>query len=100
MQQPLRQCDILGRFGGEEFILILPDTTLEQAQAIAERMRQTLETNGLLRDGELIKVTATFALTQVRAEDTDIQECTKRADEALYEGKRAGRNRVTLAQAA
>jgi len=48
----------------------------------------------------LIKVTATFALTQVRAEDTDIQECTKRADEALYEGKRAGRNRVTLAQAA
>lgn len=100
LQQPLRQCDILGRFGGEEFILILPDTTLEQAHAIAERMRQTLEHNGLLHNGELIKVTATFALTPVLAKDTDIQECTKRADEALYEGKRAGRNRVTLAQAA
>lgn len=100
MQQPLRQYDILGRFGGEEFILILPDTTLEQAQAIAERMRQTLENNGLMRNSELIKVTATFALTQVQPDDTDIHECTRRADEALYEGKRAGRNRVTLAKAA
>lgn len=100
MQRPLRHSDILGRFGGEEFILILPDTSLQQAEAIAERMRQALENDALIQGDTLIKVTATFGLTQVRAEDSDIQECVRRADEALYEGKRSGRNKVTLADAA
>ena len=100
LQKPLRHSDILGRFGGEEFILILPDTSLQQAQAIAERMRKALEDDALIHDDVLIKVTATFGLTQVRAEDLDIQDCVRRADDALYEGKRSGRNRVTLAEAA
>lgn len=100
MQRPLRHSDILGRFGGEEFILILPDTSLTQAETIAERMRQALEDDALIQGETLIKVTATFGLTQVRAEDSDIQDCVRRADEALYEGKRSGRNKVTLAEAA
>ncbi|TFH75569.1 sensor domain-containing diguanylate cyclase [Gammaproteobacteria bacterium LSUCC0112] len=100
LQQPLRHSDILGRFGGEEFILILPDTDIAQAQAVAERMRLSLEQDAVIRNGNAVKVTATFALTQVRAEDADIQECIRRADQALYEGKRAGRNRVALADAA
>lgn len=100
LQRPLRHSDILGRFGGEEFILILPDTSLQQAQAIAERMRRALEEDTLVHGETLIKITATFGLTQVKAEDSDIQECVRRADEALYEGKRSGRNKVTLAEAA
>lgn len=100
LQKPLRHSDILGRFGGEEFILILPDTDIAQAQAVAERMRLSLEQDAVIRNGNAVKVTATFALTQVRAEDADIQECIRRVDQALYEGKRAGRNRVALADAA
>lgn len=100
MQRPLRHSDILGRFGGEEFILILPDTSLQQAEAIAERMRRALVEDALIQGDTLIKVTATFGLTQVRADDSDLQECVRRADEALYEGKRSGRNKVTLAEAA
>lgn len=100
MQRPLRHSDVLGRFGGEEFILILPDTSLAQARAIAERMRQALEDDALVQGDTLIKVTATFGLTQVRPADSDIQECVRRADEALYEGKRSGRNKVTLAEVA
>ncbi|MDP3518647.1 MAG: GGDEF domain-containing protein [Pseudohongiella sp.] len=100
LQRPLRHSDILGRFGGEEFILILPDTDIAQAQAVAERMRLSLEQDALVKDGTAVTVTATFALTQVLAEDADIQECIRRADHALYEGKRAGRNRVALADAA
>jgi diguanylate cyclase (GGDEF)-like protein len=100
LQRPLRHSDILGRFGGEEFILSLPDTDIAQAQAVAERMRLSLEQDALVKDGTAVTVTATFALTQVRAEDADIQECIRRADHALYEGKRAGRNRVALADAA
>jgi diguanylate cyclase len=100
LQRPLRHSDILGRFGGEEFILILPDTDIAQAQAVAERMRLSLEQDALVKDSTAVTVTATFALTQVRAEDADIQECIRRADHALYEGKRAGRNRVALSDAA
>lgn len=100
MQLPLRQTDILGRFGGEEFIVILPDTSLEQAQAIAERMRRALEDDALMHGDVRISITATFGLTQVRADDVDLQDCVRRADDALYEGKRSGRNRVTLAEAA
>jgi diguanylate cyclase len=100
MQRPLRHSDILGRFGGEEFILILPDTSLQQAESIAERMRQALEDDGLIQGDALIKITATFGLTQVRPDDVDIQDSVRRADEALYQGKRSGRNKVTLAEAA
>jgi diguanylate cyclase (GGDEF)-like protein len=97
LQRPLRQSDILGRFGGEEFILILPDTDIEHARLVAERMRETLEQETISRNGILLTVTATFAMTEVRAEDADIQECIRRADHALYEAKRAGRNRVAVA---
>lgn len=97
---PLRQSDILGRFGGEEFILILPDTTLEQGTAIAERMRQALQSATIIKDGKAVQMTATFALTAITADDTEIKQIINRADAALYAGKREGRNRVMTAQAA
>lgn len=100
LQRPLRHIDILGRFGGEEFILILPDTGIQQAQAVAERMRQLLEQEVVTVNGITARVTATIALTQVLATDADIQECIRRADQALYQGKHAGRNRVVAADAA
>jgi len=100
LKSPLRQSDILGRFGGEEFILILPDTTPEQGRAIAERMREALASSILVKDGERVQVTATFALTAVQASDADIQATIRRADEYLYAGKHQGRDRVMCTEAA
>jgi len=95
-QRPLRHSDILGRFGGEEFILILPDTDIVHARLVAERTREALEQESMSRNGITPTVTATFAMTQVRAEDADIQEYIRRADHALYEAERAGHNRVAV----
>lgn len=100
LQSPLRKGDVLGRFGGEEFILLLPDTSLEKAQAVAERMRKELEAATMLKDGKPVRMTATFALSAVRKDDSGIQDSIRRADEALYEGKRSGRNCVMTAKAA
>jgi len=100
LQAPLRQSDILGRFGGEEFILILPDTSMDQGRAIAERMRSALACSTLVRNGERINVTATFALTEVSMQDTDIQKIIRRADEYLYAGKHQGRDRVMCTEPA
>lgn len=95
--QALRQTDIIGRFGGEEFILLLPETSLAQAANLVDRLRQCLEQAPVETEGELIHVTATFGLTEVRGEDANIEDVVKRADRALYHGKQSGRNRVVTA---
>ena len=99
LQAPLRQSDILGRFGGEEFIFILPDTDLDQARSVAERMRLALEETHLVQEGKSIHITATFAVTQVTAADSEINDIIRRVDSALYQGKNQGRNRVVCAAA-
>lgn len=100
LREPLRDNDILGRFGGEEFILILPETTLKQAVIIAERMRQALRSAAIIKDGQAIRITATFAMTAISDTDENLNDIIRRADEALYQGKREGRDRVMEAAAA
>lgn len=94
LQKPLRRIDLLGRYGGEEFILILPDTRLDQAITVAERMRKQLESATMFRNGQQVTITATFALAEIKADDRDIHDSIRRADDALYEGKNNGRNCV------
>jgi len=93
----LRQADIIGRFGGEEFIILLPETDLEQAVVVVDRLRQCLEESPLLAGGLIVKITATFGLTEVGEGDELIEDVIRRADKALYDGKLAGRNRVVTA---
>lgn len=93
----LRQSDVVGRFGGEEFVLILPDTDLEQAVAVVNRLREELQTRPLKTAEGEITLTATFGVTQVNAAEETIEAVIKRADRGLYEGKGAGRNRVMTA---
>lgn len=100
LKKPLRQSDILGRFGGEEFICILPEADLDQARSVAERMRQSLADTRLVQEGNSIQITATFAVTQVTAADSDLNEVIRRVDSALYKGKNEGRNCVICAAAA
>lgn len=90
----LRHSDIVGRFGGEEFILLLPDTDLDSAMQVINRLRERLQKSPLDNEGQPITLTATFAVTEVQVDDTNIEDVIRRADKGLYDGKAAGRNRV------
>ncbi|MBA6418848.1 diguanylate cyclase [Pseudomonas neustonica] len=98
LQGALREQDFIGRWGGEEFLVILPDTDLEQATASAERLRSAIESLELEQDGERVSVTLSIGITQYRAEEL-LSSAVARADHALYAGKSAGRNRVEIALA-
>jgi diguanylate cyclase (GGDEF)-like protein len=86
--------DILARFGGEEFVLLLPQTTGEQAAARAEAMRRKLESSPLQLDRGAVRVTISVGVAEAGADMQLIGDLMKRADEALYQAKRDGRNRV------
>ncbi len=89
----IRESDICGRFGGEEFIIILPNTKLAGAIKTAERLREAIEKHKFRFERKDIKVTASFGVTSSGINDS-IESLISRADEALYEAKRKGRNRV------
>ncbi|MDO8607963.1 MAG: diguanylate cyclase [Phaeospirillum sp.] len=92
----VRPYDILYRYGGEEFLVCLPAATLEAGALVLERMRAAVQQMNMKDDaGRKIVVTATFGLAELTA-DQSVEETLERADNALYDGKRAGRNRVVL----
>lgn len=94
LNQNLRDHDVVGRFGGEEFILILHHSTLTQAQHIAERCRQAIQNIQLQDDdGQTILVTASFGIA-ISTTELRPQQLLSRADKALYEAKACGRNIV------
>ncbi|MFH1452090.1 MAG: GGDEF domain-containing protein [archaeon] len=86
----LRKYDILARFGGEEFFVLLPSTSLSRAKRVAERLRLSLFKNKKLKK---YKVTISLGVSEYRAKDS-IAKMIKRADKALYVAKKSGRNRV------
>lgn len=99
----LRKIDILARFGGEEFICLLPGTDLPEAQTAAERVRREIETSPVCCQGETIGITASFgvsALAQIAGKKMTPQETLqgfiRLADDALYLAKASGRNRVCI----
>lgn len=95
MKSLLRTGDRVGRTGGEEFLLVLPDTELEAATAIAERLRQVVAqlTFAPYRD---VKITISIGVTEAGRQE-DVREAMSRADAALYQAKSQGRNRVIAA---
>jgi diguanylate cyclase len=92
----LRPQDTLARFGGEEFIILLPDTQLEDANKALVRLQRELTKRFFLHDNEKILITFSAGLTDYRDDDTQAS-VTKRADEAMYAAKKAGKNRVVTA---
>jgi diguanylate cyclase (GGDEF)-like protein len=89
-----RDGDILARIGGEEFVLLMPNTTGERAIAVAEQLRRRIEAEPLRVDGESLRVTISIGVTETDLATAGIGELMKRADNALYDAKRDGRNRV------
>ena len=100
-QEQCRQTDTLGRYGGEEFLMLLPETDLEQASALAERLRQAIAEQSSLVDQHQIRVTATFGVAcyspESAAAQPELSDFIKQADTAMLEAKKAGRNRVGIA---
>lgn len=87
----LREGDLFARFGGEEFALLLPNTSLAAAELIADRLRLSIAEGTFLSSGNL-KVTVSIGLSTIQPQDQDIESVLHRADDALYTAKRNGRN--------
>jgi diguanylate cyclase (GGDEF)-like protein len=96
IKDTLRSSDILFRTGGEEFVILLAGTDISGAKLLAERIRISVENHTLVFDREPIKVTVSLGVSTWRKDDT-AETFIRRADAAMYQAKRAGRNRVAVA---
>jgi diguanylate cyclase (GGDEF)-like protein len=96
MQDCVRSHDYVGRYGGEEFLAVIPDTDEATALRIAERMRQRISINPVVFNANPIELTATIGVALSHPDDTP-ESLLRRADLALYSGKRLGRNTVQIA---
>jgi diguanylate cyclase (GGDEF)-like protein len=94
LQKHKRGSDIVGRLGGEEFALMLPEATLESAVGAGERLRRLVADHAVTVDGRRIHVTISIGASTCHADMSSVEEVLKQADVALYEAKRSGRNRV------
>jgi two-component system cell cycle response regulator len=100
MIRNLRSLDLVARIGGEEFVVVMPDTPPERARRIGERLRQKVEQEPFMVSGfEPIVATISVGVTTSRPSDGLGIDLIKRADEAMYQAKHAGRNRVVVAGA-
>jgi two-component system cell cycle response regulator len=101
MIRNLRSLDLVARIGGEEFVVVMPDTPPERARRIGERLRQKVEQEPFVVSGDQsIAVTISVGVTTSRATDGHGIDLIKRADEAMYQAKNSGRNRVVVAASA
>lgn len=98
----LREYDIAGRYGGEEFSILLPFTKLEEAKMVAERLRKTIESRVIdiskvnpESEKKEISVTLSLGIYEMKVDDND-EDLLKKADKALYEAKNTGRNKVVV----
>ena len=96
LRRNLRPYDSICRYGGEEFLICLPNTTLQTAKNIMNRLRDGLASLKIdLDTGEDLNVTASFGISKITTDET-VEENVARADEAMYAAKQAGRNRVVV----
>ncbi len=89
----IRKQDFVGRWGGEEFLLLYPETSSEGGRIVTEKVRSVIDNTVFIYKGTSLKITMTFGIA-IHSENKSIDEVIKLADEALYEGKKQGRNRI------
>lgn len=94
----IRQMDKLARFGGEEFVILLPETSIEAATALAERLRKSLELKVFEFDGAVFSIFASFGISGVESDEKiDLDTLYRAADRALYRSKAMGGNTISVA---
>jgi diguanylate cyclase (GGDEF)-like protein len=96
VQNFLRKVDIFGRFGGEEFLVFLPDTEIRGAVIVAERLRESIAKATILITRQNILVSVSIGVASYKSGDKTIDAMIQRADTALYQAKNQGRNRVVV----
>lgn len=94
IQRVLGRHDVLGRIGGEEFVVLSPGSTVRQTRALGERIRAAVENMPLAIDGHALAMTVSVGVAGAAPGESDVAALLQRADAALYAAKRAGRNRV------
>jgi len=92
----LRRVDILGRYGGDEFAILLPETGVDLAHDVAERIRQSLENDKIWTEQGLVTTSASLGVATAMPKTINLAELLARADTALYLAKQRGRNRVEI----
>lgn len=90
----MRENDHAFRLGGDEFLILLPESNEEQAYHVAERMRKEIENKKYLSDTYTYSISSSFGLSQFRDNDANLEAVARRADKALYRVKKSGKNRV------
>ncbi|QIR75419.1 diguanylate cyclase [Sulfurospirillum diekertiae] len=97
IKEIIRQSDLFGRIGGEEFCICIQNTTLEGATTLAEKIRESIQnTTTIVGTQELPKITVSIGISSIQKGDNEIFDIIKRSDEALYRAKRNGRNQVQI----
>lgn len=96
LQARIRDCDIVARMGGEEFAVLLPETGLEMARTLAERLLGLLQELTVHHGGQRISPSASFGISLLGSRDRRLEDLLSRADRALYQSKNQGRGRVNL----
>jgi diguanylate cyclase (GGDEF)-like protein len=92
----LREQDYAFRLGGEEFMIILPNTDVKHAAHLAERIRLAIENMRVSFLSHKISTTVSLGITEYKIDEIDIQKAEERVDEALYIAKEAGRNQIAI----
>lgn len=98
-KQELREVDVFGRYGGEELVVLLPETEVEQACITAERLRRRLDRQPVSTERGSIPVTMSLGVARLEDPDVGLGGLLKAADQALYKAKASGRNRVCTVDA-
>ena len=93
----IKKDDLLGRLGGEEFIILLGRIEYDEAKEVAERLRETIENHTIFYEEKEIRVTSSFGVVFIDESVTEIEKAIDIADNALYRAKEDGRNQVVLA---
>ncbi|MBP7460318.1 MAG: diguanylate cyclase [Candidatus Delongbacteria bacterium] len=95
-RQQLRDCDIFGRYGGEEFVILMPETSLDHAMIAAERLRSSVSNLEIHNQHQVLNVTISLGVAMLNPECRDLEELLDWSDRGLYQAKNSGRNRVCL----
>jgi diguanylate cyclase (GGDEF)-like protein len=95
LRHGIRDQDLLGRWGGEEFIIVTPKTSLQEAEGLTERLCRNLADSRVTTDGGAVGVTGSFGVSRYIPGEA-LDTCLKRTDDALYAAKRQGRNRIVV----